>query len=103
MKIKIKIKVKATDIARGIPKHPCRCMLARPIRRALQIRDVMVHPSSHRKGNVLVYFPKGKTKDISLPAFVNKLALKFDDFVGVGGRDRLKKIKPFSFVLKAQD
>lgn len=91
---KHKITVTIADITRGIPQNPCRCMLARAIRRVLGCRYVSVFPQAFGFGTCCLQH----NGDISLPKLANANALLFDAFFG-GPKARAEAIKPFSFTL----
>lgn len=93
---KYKITILPTDITRGIPGDPCRCMLARPIRRTLKEKQVSIYPQPCPTLTGNCRLGRGGI-DIRLPKRANKAALRFDEINGRAARAKL--IKPFSFTL----
>jgi hypothetical protein len=100
-----RINVLDDDIIKGIRNDPCKCMIARAIRRQVPgAFCVYVHPKDkHTVTDATIMFKlRGKrTFKAILPYRANAAAIIFDDLENVLPAERPKKVKPFSFALRA--
>jgi hypothetical protein len=81
--MKVKVKVTAGDIKRGIPEDECKCPIARALKRTFKTRDVEVH--------AFKCYVDGRIYD--LPSFARTFIYRFD----MGDRDVAGQ--PFEFEL----